>query len=121
MAKKSNTKNNDNFLLYIPVKKHIEYELKDGHIYLIFHHNKPIEKFFRWLVKKPSVSDVKLDEIGTFVWQEIDGKKNVFEIGQKMKEKFGEICEPVYDRLIMYMRYLIRMGWVVMEKTAQSK
>jgi hypothetical protein len=118
MAKK-NTKPDDNFLLYIPEKKHKEYELRDGLVYLIFYHNKPLEKFMHWLVKKPAVSDVKLDKIGTFVWQAIDGRSSVYEIGQKMKEEFGKSCEPVYDRLIMYLRYLIRMGWVAMGKTDQ--
>ena len=119
MVKNKEVKNQDNFLLYIPVKKHLEYEAKNGYVYLIFHHDKAIEKFLRRLVKKPAVSDIKLDDLGTFVWQSIDGKKNVYEIGKDLKKKFGNRCEPVYDRLIMYLRYLSKKGWIAFEKGDQ--
>lgn len=102
----------DNFLLYIPKKKHETWEVRNNKVYLIFHHNKSIEKFVRWLVKKPNVSDMELDEIGSKVWLCIDGQSTVYEIGQEMEKIFGEKINPVYDRLIMYLRYLNRKGWI---------
>lgn len=120
MVKKKEVKNQDNFLLYIPIKKHFEYEVKNGYVYLIFRHDKAIEKFLRRLLKKSTVSDIKLDDLGTFVWQSIDGKKNVYEIGEDLKKNFGDRCEPVYDRLIMYLRYLSRRGWIAFEKGVQQ-
>lgn len=50
-------------MLYIPKKKHMTYEKRGDKIYLIFHHDKPIEKFLRWLVKKPATSDLELDKL----------------------------------------------------------
>lgn len=116
MVEKETMKKDDNFLLYIPSIKHKNFEIKDGLVYLIFMHDKPSERFIRWLVKKPLKSDIKLDETGSFVWKSIDGKRNIYEIGKLMQDKFGEKCEPVYDRLIMYLRYLIRRSWVSVKK-----
>lgn len=131
MAQK-NSKNNlsekleDNFLLYIPVKKHKDWEKKDGNVYLIFYHKKLVERFMRWLVKKPAVSDIKLDYIGTKVWESMNGKNTVYDIGQillsipQLKDEYknlsednsSEYCHPIYNRLIMYLRYLNKKGWI---------
>lgn len=118
-ARSKNTKD-DNFMLYVPKKKHTAWELRNSLVYLVFKHDKTAEKFLRWLVKKPTVSDLELDEIGSIVWQAIDGNRNVYEIGQKLLEEKGEGCQPVYDRLIMYLRYLNRKGWITFEKGNQS-
>ncbi len=112
MSKNTESKESDNFLLYVPQKKHDLYEVKQGKVYLIFHHDKPLEKFTRWLVKKPSVSDLELDELGSEVWLLIDGQKTIYDIGQELYNKFGSKCEPIYDRLILYIRYLNRRGWI---------
>jgi hypothetical protein len=113
-------KKSDNVLLYIPKRKHNSWELKDGIVYLVFYHRKFIEKFFRWLVKKPDVTDIKLDRIGSCVWKLIDGNKTIYEVGQELKNELGEKCEPIYQRLIMYLRYLNRMGWISFERGAQK-
>ncbi|WP_243108048.1 PqqD family protein [Clostridium sp. JN-9] len=117
---KKKHKNEDNFLLYVPVKKHTDWEVRSGKVYLLFYHNKPIEKFMRWLVKKPYVSDVELDDIGSYVWKSIDGKISVYEIGERLLKEFGKKCDPVYDRLIMYLRYLNRKGWVYFDRGNQK-
>lgn len=117
---KEKQKKDDNFLLYIPSKKHEKWELKDGKVFLIFEHNKAIEKFARWLVKKPNTSDIELDDIGSAVWQLIDGEKNIYDIGQELLNRFGEGCQPVYERLIMYIRYLNKKGWISFERGEQN-
>lgn len=106
------SRENDNFMMYVPSIKHTDYVIKDGSVFLVFHHDKLIEKFLRWIVKKPYVSDIKLDDIGTFIWQNINGKNTVYEIGQIMKKNYGNKCEPLYERLTMYLGYLIKRGWV---------
>lgn len=116
MAKNSQ----DNFLVYIPKKKHTLWEKRRGRVYLIFNHNKPVEKFLRWLVKKPSVSDLELDALGTEVWININGINTVYDIGERLKDKFGKSCEPVYERLIMYLRYLNRKGWISFDRGNQN-
>lgn len=105
----------DNFLLFVPHKKHMEWVEKQGSVYLIFHHNHPVQKLANWLVKKSNTSDLKLDALGSEVWKTIDGKRNIYEIGEIIKKKFGSDCEPLYERLIMFVRYLNRRGWIYFE------
>lgn len=118
--KKKENFNQDNFMLYIPKKKHETWEIRKGKVYLIFYHNKPTEKLIRWLFKKPYVSDIALDDLGSAVWLFIDGKNTVYEIGKKLVGKFGETCQPVYERLIMYIRYLNRRGWITFDRGNQE-
>jgi len=114
-------RNKDNFLLYIPRKNHHNWIEKDGKVYLIFIHDKIAEKIVQKLFKKPRVTDIKLDEIGTYVWHLIDDNRNVYEIGKCLFEKYGKDCEPVYDRLIMYLRYLNKKGWIRFRKEEYVK
>jgi len=120
MMFKKDAKNDDNFLLYIPRKKHKTWEVKKDRVYLIFHHDKSAEKFLRWLVKKPYTSDIELDELGSAVWQLIDEKNTVHDISRKLVEKFGDKCEPINDRLIMYLRHLNKKGWIAFNRGPQE-
>lgn len=52
-------------------------------------------------LKSPNYK-IKLDDIGTFIWELCDGKNRVKEIGRKMEERFGEKVEPLYDRLRIF-------------------
>lgn len=116
-----NNKKEDNFLLYIPRKKHLTFEVNKGIVKLIFHHDKAVERFVRWLVKKPRTSDVELDKYGSRVWLLIDGNNSIYDIGQILLQEFGDKIEPVYDRLVMFVRYLNRKGWISFEKDNQQQ
>lgn len=115
-----NNKKEDNFLLYIPRKKHLTFEENKGIVKLVFYHDKAVEKFVRWLMKKPLTSDVELDKYGSRVWLLIDGNNSIYEIGQILLQEFGDKIEPVYDRLVMFIRYLNRKGWISFEKGDKS-
>jgi hypothetical protein len=117
---KKKRKSEDNFLLYIPKRKHETFEVKKGSVKLIFYHDKAIEKFARWLLKKPYASDIELDKLGSSVWLLIDGEKSVYDIGQGLLNEFGKSCEPVYDRLVMYLGYLNKKGWISFERGNQE-
>ncbi|OKZ53754.1 MAG: pyrroloquinoline quinone biosynthesis protein [Clostridiales bacterium 41_21_two_genomes] len=72
-------KDSKNYLDFIPEKNpEIEYETgEDGIITVLiewkgFYH-KLAQRFFR----RPRVSEIKLDKLGTFVWNSIDDKKDV--------------------------------------------
>jgi hypothetical protein len=116
---KDNNRKEDNFLLYIPKKKHMEWEERNGKVFLIFRHDKAAEKFLRWLVKKPYVSDLELDDLGSSTWKFIDGKKSVHEIAQSLLKKYGKSVEPVNERLIMYLRHLNKKGWISFDRGEQ--
>ncbi len=111
----------DNFMLYIPKKKLKTFEVNKGIVKLIFNHDKWIEKFARWLVKKSNVSDMELDKLGSRVWILIDGNNTVHDIGKIISTEFGESAEPLYDRLLMFLRYLNKKGWIVFDRGNQHK
>lgn len=119
---KREEKKRDNFLLYVPHRSDkVEWENRKGKVVFIFHHNKLIEKTVRIFVKRPKTTTLELDEIGSAVWNLINGERNVYEIGQKLKEKFGDEVEPLYERLIMFIRYLNRRGWIYFSRSGHSK
>lgn len=45
---------------------------------------------------------LKLDEIGTLTWELCDGSHPVLTIADRLRERFGEEVEPVYDRLAVF-------------------
>jgi len=111
----------DNFMLYIPKKKLETFEVNKGIVKLLFYHEKWIEKFARWLVKKSNVSDMELDKLGSRVWILIDGNNTVYDIGKIISTEFGESAEPLYDRLLMFLRYLNKKGWITFNRGNQQK
>jgi hypothetical protein len=46
---------------------------------------------------------IHLDEIGTAVWNAIDGKRTAYDIGEMLNEKLGDKIEPVYERLGFFL------------------
>ena len=58
------------------------------------------------LFHRPRVSHIELDELGSFVFQQIDGERTVEQIAQKVKAQFGEKADPLYDRLTQYLNIL---------------
>lgn len=58
------------------------------------------------LFKRPRISHIKLDEYGSFVWQQMDGKRTVYEISELVKQNFGKEAEPVINRLVKYLQIL---------------
>lgn len=72
--------------------------------------------FYNWLAqklfKKPRVSHIELDIYGSFVWQQMDGKRNVFEISKRVSERFGKDAEPVVERLVKYIQILYQNKFI---------
>ena len=56
-------------------------------------------------MKSPNYK-IKLDDIGSFIWDLCDGSNNVKEIGRQLEEKFGDKVEPLYDRLRIFFQNL---------------
>ena len=58
------------------------------------------------LFKRPKVSYVHLDEMGSFVWPLLDGEKNIIDLGKLVEAEFGEKANPLYERLAKYFQIL---------------
>lgn len=58
------------------------------------------------LFKKPPVTYIHLDDMGSFVWPLVDGEKNIIELGKAVDEHFGEQAKPLYERLAKFFQIL---------------
>ena len=56
-------------------------------------------------LKSPYIM-MHLDEIGSTVWQNIDGERTIGEIAGILREKFGDAIEPCHDRLSIFFTQL---------------
>lgn len=84
-----------------------EFEVNEGIVTALF--KKESKSFldkilFRKINKVPSKID--FDEIGSFVWQQIDGIKTVEELTETSKKYFGAKIEPASERIEMFIREL---------------
>ena len=105
--KKNLEKKDINFLELIPVKN-IKWEKREGGLIVLLKpkfKNKFFVKYFLHKMKRPFFR-IKLDEIGSYVWELCNEQNTVFEIGEKLKERFGEKIEPVYERLSLFLKQL---------------
>jgi hypothetical protein len=63
-----------------------------------------------WLGVRPY--QVHLDELGSSVWRDCDGSTPVRAIAGRLRERFGERVEPAEDRLVEFLRGLLRGRFV---------
>ncbi len=114
--KKKNTIS-ENYLEKCPViSDSICWESDENGIVTICVENKGIfNRIFQKLFKKPKISYIHLDEFGSNVFQLIDGKRNIIEIGRLFKEKFGDDVEPLYERLAKFFQIISSYGFVILK------
>lgn len=78
-------------------------------------YNRIAQKIFQ----RPKVSHIALDKYGSFVWRQMDGIRNVYDIAQLVSEQFGKDAEPVVERLVKYIQILYQnkfIGYVKQKK-----
>lgn len=64
--------------------------------------NKIAQKLFR----RPPISYIHLDKLGSFVWPLMDGEKTITKLGELVDAEFGEEAHPLYERLARYFQIL---------------
>ena len=104
----------DNYLDYVPVREDAyRWEEDTSGIVTIYVENTGFwNQLFQKLLSKPKVSQIHLEQLGSFIWPRIDGTKTIYQIGQEVKEQFGEEAEPLYPRLSKYMKMLQEYGFI---------
>lgn len=111
-------KRNENYLELIPLHnpKYKSVTDETGNV-TILQENKGIFYFLtQKLFGKPRISQIHLDEIGSYIWPLIDGRKNILQIADSVKEHYGEKAEPLYHRLATYFSTMEQYGFIVMKK-----
>ena len=102
-------KKNNNLLDLIPIH-HVNWiEDEKGKITL----QKPRfqNRFLLKLIQQFQIKEtfqIHLDEFGSYVWKQFDGNQCIYDIGLKLKDTFGECVEPVFDRLGLFIKMLIK-------------
>ena len=106
---------NDIYLKNIPVvKEDLVYETNGQLVSIVIYQDKGFQKFLRKVkFKIPRVSKIELDRFSSFVFIQINGKRNIYEIGQILKKEYDEAIEPLYERLTIFLEFLKnRKKWI---------
>lgn len=110
-------KKQENYLEKIPQKAEINWTSDDDGIVTLEVENKGIvNKICQKLLKKPRISYIHLDKMGSFIWPKIDGEKSVLELAEDVKKEFGNDAEPLYERLAGFIQSLSNCGFVTFKE-----
>lgn len=111
MSKKRKT---ENYLERIPVRTTgIRWSLDDEGVVTLEIDNKGIfNKLAQVLLKKPKISYIHLDKIGSDVWLLIDENANISRIADALFLKYGDEINPLYERISKYFSILESYGFI---------
>lgn len=103
-----------NYLEKIPSRyENIQWDADEKGMVTLHIENKGfVKKLTQIILKKPKMSHIHLDETGSFVWSLMDGEKNIIEIGKALESHFGEVANPLYERLAKYFHILDSYGFI---------
>lgn len=107
-----------NYLDFVPVKNsQLPWQEDEGAIVTVeVTHRGLAAKVAQIAFNRPKVSHIHMDAFGSFIWKEIDGEQNIYEIGQKVKEHFGKEAGPLYERLTTFFRILAENKYITYKK-----
>ena len=103
-----------NYLDKRPVRsQHVNWSKEDSGMVVLSIENKGFfNRLAQLLFKKPKISYIHLDEIGSFVWPLIDGEKTIGDMAEDVKLHFSEKADPVYERLARYFQILASYNFI---------
>ena len=112
---RTSVKKKENFLDYTPKRNARFYFFKDEkeHLIVRIYLKGLMNKCVQILLKRPTYTDLEFDEFGTFVIEQMDGKKTIYEIAKAVSEQFGTRAEPLYERLITFLKILHKNCFIV--------
>ena len=65
--------------------------------------------------------NLRLDDYGTFVWHNIDGRRTAVDISRKLVEHYGEEVEPAVPRLLEFLQSLYNVGAITVTSRENSE
>ncbi|WMJ81600.1 PqqD family protein [Clostridium sp. MB40-C1] len=101
--------NNEEILSIIfKVSDSLEYEVdKDNTVTILEKQDHKIQNFFRKLkFRIPEYKRISMDEYGSYVFLQINGKKTVRDIGENLEAKYGDKTHPLYERLLLFLNHI---------------
>ena len=110
---KKNIKN-ENFLEKTPFRNpSIKWSAKDGKVTLEIENIGFFNRLAQKLLKKPKISYVHLDKLGSFLWPLLDGNKNIITLGELLQDEFNDEVNPLYERLAKFFQILESYQFIV--------
>lgn len=111
---KNKNVNSENYLEKKPIcKDGLNWsEDENGNVTLEMENKGVANRIMQKLIKKPKISYIHLDEMGSFIWPLMDGEKDILEIGKYVEEHFGEKANPLYERLSQYFKTLEKYNFI---------
>ncbi len=84
-------------------------EAEDGRM-IVFRPRFGCGRFGLWLESLLGLRPyrIRLDEMGSLVWKNCDGRLSAQEIARKLREQFGEKVEPAEERLHHFIEQMRR-------------
>ena len=97
----------ENYLERIPVHpSRFSFTEEDKKVTFHIENKGFFKRLTQLLIKKPKVSHIHLDELGSFIWLQIDGERSLAEIGKILEREFGDKAKPTYERLSKFFYML---------------
>ena len=116
--KKKQTVINKNYLEQTPLRHpQIEWTKDDkGIVTLEIENTGLFNKIAQKVFKRPKISYIHLDEMGSFIWPILDESKTIVDLGVEVKEHFGEDAEPLYERLAQFFKVLESYHFIIFKQ-----
>lgn len=120
---KGKKRQENNYLDYIPMRNpDFGWRVKDnGRVEVTVRNKGMFNRIAQIFFHRPRVSYIELDEYGSYLWQQIDGKADIHQLSLRMKEHFGKKAEPVVERLVQFMRTLQVNHYICYVNSSQGK
>jgi Coenzyme PQQ synthesis protein D (PqqD) len=76
----------------------------------------------RWLAERLGAApiEVRLDPLGTAVWEACDGATTVGDVLLRLQQRFGPAIEPADERLARFLRELERTRFITWKATSPA-
>lgn len=84
-----------------------------GYVTIIIANKGLFNRIAQKLLKKPKKTYIHLDELGSFIWLNIDGNRNITDLGKEVYIKFQDNANPLYERLLIYFKILEQNHFIV--------
>ncbi|MGN0364539.1 MAG: PqqD family peptide modification chaperone [Suilimivivens sp.] len=104
----------ENFLERVPVRVdaiHWYYE-ENQKVTLEVENRGLFNRIAQKTLKRPRISYIHLDEMGSFIWPLLDGRNSIAAISKMVEEKFEEKAYPLYERLLKFLLILDGYGFI---------
>ena len=103
----------DEFLMFIPKRADLDWSTdKEGHVEIKIQKFKSnFGKSFCKIIKKDNIFTANMDMLGSIVWKNCDGRKNVKELLKILEKEFPKE-ENLDQRLILFLQQMHSLKYI---------